>query len=321
MNVTETVNDDQTPSNLLCDIKLHRRSQQESSLDDGVGDPVRVDVGGGPPVLEVSVSLLVNMTGDSDGCTSVGNTGREGSDVASLVLSGQSELVVFTVNGNVLHVTLSELLDSGLNGLHTDTGGSRRLGRVVGVATGTVPVTGAQGLGVERRSDPPFFTDPEQQEPGHPQVISHLDSRARPDLELPLRRHHFGVDSRDVDTSVETSSVVSLDEITSKHLSSTDTTVVRTLRTGETALGPSERLTVSVEESVLLLKTEPGFLVLGQFHGLGGEVPVVVGSRGTVGQVTSAENQDVVSTSERIWVHGDGSEEDIGVVTWGLLST
>lgn len=55
--------------------------------------------------------------------------------------------------------------------------------------------------------------------------------------------------------------VVSLDEITSKHLSSTDTTVVGTLRSGETALGPSERLTISVEEGVLLLKTEPGLLL------------------------------------------------------------
>lgn len=70
-------------------------------------------------------------------------------------------------------------------------------------------------------------------------------------------------------------------------------------------------------------------------------MPVVVGSWGTVGQVTSTKNQDVVSTSERIWVHGDGSlnsrmkgsdssssdqghaayEEDIRVVTRGLLST
>lgn len=71
--------------------------------------------------------------------------------MTSLVLSSQPELVVFTVDGDVLHVTLSEFLDSGLNGLHTDTGSSRGLGREVGVATGTVPFTGAQGLGVERR--------------------------------------------------------------------------------------------------------------------------------------------------------------------------
>lgn len=38
--------------------------------------PVRVDVGGGPPVLEVSVSLLVNMTGDSDRCTCARTQGK-----------------------------------------------------------------------------------------------------------------------------------------------------------------------------------------------------------------------------------------------------
>lgn len=90
------------------------------------------------------------MTGNSDRCTSVGDTGREGRDVTGLVLAGQSQVVVFTVDGDVFHVSLAHLLDGILDGLHTLAGCSSELGGEVGVQTGTVPVTGGQGLGVER---------------------------------------------------------------------------------------------------------------------------------------------------------------------------
>lgn len=90
------------------------------------------------------------MTGNSDRCTSVGDTSRKGRNVTGLVLAGQSQVVVFTVNGNVLHVSLAHLLDSVLDGLHTLARCSSELGGEVGVQTGTVPVTGGQGLGVER---------------------------------------------------------------------------------------------------------------------------------------------------------------------------
>ena len=56
--------------------------------------------------------------------------------------------------------------------------------------------------------------------------------------------------------------VVSLDEITGKDLAGSNSTVVRTLRSGETALGPTVRRTIRVEESVLLLESEPGFVLV-----------------------------------------------------------
>jgi hypothetical protein len=55
--------------------------------------------------------------------------------------------------------------------------------------------------------DSPLLSDPEQQEPSHPEVVSHIDTLTWTDLELPLRRHHLGVDTRDVDTGVEACSL------------------------------------------------------------------------------------------------------------------
>ena len=91
------------------------------------------------------------MTGNSDRRASVGNTGREIRDVTSLVLASQSQVIVFTIDGNVLGVSLAHLLDGFLDGLHTGAGRSGGHGGEVGVQAGTVPVTGGQGLGVERR--------------------------------------------------------------------------------------------------------------------------------------------------------------------------
>lgn len=80
-------------------------------------------------------------------------------------------------------------------------------------------------------------------------------SRRRKMLTLPLRRHHLGVGSRDLDTGVETSLVVRLDDVALHNLSSPDTTVVRSLGCWETVLGPSVWASAQVEESVLLLET------------------------------------------------------------------
>ena len=45
--------------------------------------------------------------------------------------------------------------------------------------------------------------DAVQQEASHPEVVSHLDALARPDLELPLGGHHLGVGARDVHAGVQ----------------------------------------------------------------------------------------------------------------------
>ena len=123
------------------------------------------------------------------------------------------------------------------------------------MASSTVPFT-SERFRVERNGNTPFFSYTNQQESCHPQVISHILSLARTDLELPLRRHDFGVDSRDVDSSVEAGTVVSLDHVASEDLSSSYTAVIRSLGSGESSCGPSVRSSIGTEDGVLLLETE-----------------------------------------------------------------
>lgn len=66
------------------------------------------------------------------------------------MLAGQPQVIIFTVDSDMFKVLLFQLLDGILDSSHTLTGCSHVLGGVVGVATGTVPVT-LQRLRVERR--------------------------------------------------------------------------------------------------------------------------------------------------------------------------
>jgi hypothetical protein len=174
------------------------------------------DVGSWATILQVSKALSSDVAGDADGCTTVGNTRGESADMAGLVLSGQSHLVVLTIDGNVLHMLLRQFLDGILDSLHSSRF-THGLGGVVGVAPGTVPVTGER-LGVERDFDTPFFGNADEKEAGHPEMVTHGDTLARADLEFPLRRHDLCVDSGDVHASVHACSIVGLDEVTCKDL-------------------------------------------------------------------------------------------------------
>lgn len=81
--------------------------------------------------------------------------------------------------------------------------------------------------------------------------------------------------------------------------------------TRETVFGPTVWGAVNVEQGILLLKTKPGLLFLGEFHDLGGVVTVVgfVGSAVVV--VALGEDEDVVTTTE--WVFEDGSWPQVDV--------
>jgi len=55
--------------------------------------------------------------------------------------------------------------------------------------------------------DTPLLTDSEKEETSHPEVVTELDTLARANLELPLRRHDFGVDTGNPDTGVQACSL------------------------------------------------------------------------------------------------------------------
>lgn len=159
------------------------------------------------------------MARNTDGSTTVGNTRGEGADVGGFVLSAQSELVVLTIDGNMLHVLLRKLLDGILNNLHSSWL-AHGLGGIVGVAAGTVPITIGKRLGVERDLDAPFFGDTDEEEASHPEVVTHRDTLTWADLEFPLGWHNFGVDTRNVNTGIHAGAVMRLDEVTCKDLAS-----------------------------------------------------------------------------------------------------
>jgi hypothetical protein len=64
--------------------------------------------------------------------------------------------------------------------------------------------------------DSPLLTDSEEQESSHPEVVSHVDTGTWTDLELPLRRHDLGVDTRDLDTSIQAGSLLISKALTHK---------------------------------------------------------------------------------------------------------
>lgn len=156
------------------------------------------------------------MTRDTNGSTTVGNTTAELADVAGLVATSETHVIVFTVDGNVLVVPGGELLDGGLDDLHSSRF-PHGLGGEVAVASGTVPVT-SEGLGVEGDLDTPLLGDTDEEVASHPEMVTHRDTLTRADLELPLRGHNLSVDTRDVDAGVEAGAIVGFDQITSEDL-------------------------------------------------------------------------------------------------------
>ena len=110
--------------------------------------------------------------------------------------------------------------------------------------------------------------------------------------------------------------VVSLNEVSGKDPSSTDTTVVWSLRSRETHLWPTEDLSIGVKEGVLLLETEPGHDLFGSVHDLLAVCTVVGLVDGAVVVVTLAEDKDVLAASEWVFEHGDwalGERRSAGV--------
>jgi hypothetical protein len=139
--------------------------------------------------------------------------------VASLMLASETKLIVLAVDGNVFHVPLRELLNGVFDGLDTALL-AHGLGGEVRVAPSTVPVALLEWLGVERHLDSPLLGYADEEEAGHPEVVTHRDTLAGANLELPLRRHDLGVNTRDINTGIEACTIVSLDQITGENLSS-----------------------------------------------------------------------------------------------------
>ena len=138
-----------------------------------------------------------------------------------------------------------------------------------------------------------------------------VDSFARTDLEFPLGGHDFCVDTRNLDTSVQTRLVVSLDDISAVDLASSYTTVVWSLGPWETLLGPAIRSAVKTKEGVFLLQTKPWLLFGIGLHEPGAVMTVIELVGGAIVVPTLAEHENVIAATEWIGEDFDRSEVDV----------
>ena len=102
--------------------------------------------------------------------------------------------------------------------------------------------------------------------PCHPKLVTHFDALAWANLKFPLGRHHFSIGSRDFNTSIETSAIVSFNNISSIDIIVADSAIVWSLWSGVALFWPSVRMTVLVEHCPFLFHPEPGFFGL-DFYG------------------------------------------------------
>lgn len=142
------------------------------------------------------------MARDTDRSAAVGHARGELGNVTGLVTTSETKFIVLAVYSDVFVVALGQLLNCSFDGLHS-TRLAHRLRGVVGVAPGTIPVT-RKGLRVEGYLYSPLLGNADKQVTSHPKVVAHINTLARANLELPLRRHDLSVDTGDVDTSVKT---------------------------------------------------------------------------------------------------------------------
>mmetsp|Transcript_36331 Transcript_36331/g.102641 ORF Transcript_36331/g.102641 Transcript_36331/m.102641 type:complete len:314 (-) Transcript_36331:77-1018(-) len=228
-------------------------------------------------------------------------------------------------------MALSKLLTLLLDGIPAGALGTGPGVGVVGVATGSVPVT-RHRLGVEGHGDVVHLSDAVEDVAAHPEVISHLDSNARTDLVLPLGRHDLGVHAADLDAGVQAGLVVGLNNVAGNSGTSSGRAVVWALWPGEAARGPAEGpLGAGVEEGVLLLNAEPGLIALSFLHDLSSRGAGVRWdglhlSDGTIGVDTGrlvgiAHNDDVAKArAEGIPVDLAGDDVNLGVFSGGLAA-
>jgi len=154
-------------------------------------------------------------------------------------------------------------------------------------------------------------------------LISNFNSDTRSNLVFPLSGHNFSVGSRNVDSSVEASLVVSVSNAATKGSVGTDRAVVGSLSSRVTIVGPSEGIASEFgrggKESIFLFNSVPGELLKIRVPNLVGEVSEVSVSGdellvgGVFPHVGLTEDHDVVSLSEGIAVVSDGLEVNLRV--------
>ena len=90
------------------------------------------------------------------------------------------------------------------------------------------------GLGVEGDYHTELLSHTLEDVAGDPELVGTRDTLARAHLVLPLAGEHLTVDTGDVDAGIQAGTVVSLHQMATEHVLSTNSAVVRALGAGET---------------------------------------------------------------------------------------
>jgi len=196
------------------------------------------------------------------------------------------------------------------------------------MAARTVPV--GEELWRERDSHVEVLSNTLEDVTGHPKLIADGDTLDGADLVFPLAGHNLSVGAGDLDASVEAGSVVSVSDDSTEAVVGTYTAVVGALRARVAIVGPAERpggeLSLGANESVLLLDTVPRLLCsfsVKDFLGVNSEVCVCrleLCAGGVLPLVGLGHDEEVVSLSKGVTVHGHGLHDDLRVVRGGLVA-
>lgn len=243
--------------------------------------------------------------------------------------TSQSLLVVVTINSDVNLMLLFEVLHHLIDVLHTLGAVSHGLSGVVGVATRTIPVL--EELWSEGNNNLVVLSNTLQKITGDPHVVTDFNTDAWTNLVLKLTWHDLNISSRDLDTSVKASLVVSIGDGTTEADVGTNGAVVWTLGTWVTIVWPAKWLLGELgglrKEGVLLLNTVPSLLSL-DFWVLPNLLSVV----SEVGvcwdefleflvlpSVSLTHNDDVVLSAEWVSEVSDWLEDDLRHLSDGLV--
>ena len=189
--------------------------------------------------------------------------------------------------------------------------------REVRVRARAVPVS-ADRLRIQRRADPERLSHAIQQPTREPQLIGDLRGAQRPDLEFPLTRHDLGVDARDLESGFQTGIEVRLDDLTAEDLIRADAAVVPALRCREAAVGEPE-WPRAAEERVFLLDAEPRVKGREAQSHIGVRTSHVRNMRLSGHEHDLAQDEEVITTADRIRAGEHRLKDAVGAVTRRLL--
>jgi len=305
-------------------------NSENSSVNEHTTNKVRVTVGRGSSIFEVALLVHNSLGGNSGRGSSVGNTVAELVNRSGFVTTSQSQVVVSTVDSDMSIVGLGKEFHRFEDSVIASflSGG---LEREVGVAARTVPVA-LDRLRIKGNVNVEFFANSSQQISGNPELIAALETFNGTDLELPLTGEDFSVETRNLDTSSQAASHMSLSNISTNGIGGTNRTIVLALRISEPTSRetnrPSVRSALMLKKDVFLFKTEPGLFVNSFFKGFLSIVSKVGFSGGLEIRVISfAKNQisfflsiGAFIMSERIRAEEDGLENNFGALSGSLSS-